>query len=367
MSLRQYANAPATTLVSSVSTLATSIEVASIVGFPPTYPFILILDRTTASEEVVLVTGGSGNTFTVTRGYDSTTAFSHDSGATVEHGISAIDPREANEHVNSDNGVHGVTGDVVGTTDTQVVTNKDLSDPTNIFPVTGEVVGTTDAQTLTNKDISATDNSINDLPVSVLVVTDATGKLDPTDGYAIPAGEVVGTTETQTLTNKTLTAPSISDPDITGVGAVKRAIKTANETVTNNATPQNDDHLFFTLEAGTWVFDAYIVPQCTVDGADLKLNISFDGTAADFMAGEHGPEVAATATSSTLMRVTNVNSVGGNLVSGVIGGSDSILTIRGFIEVTVSGTLQLKWSQNTADANGLTLKKGSWLRAERWA
>ena len=176
MSLRQYANAPATTLTSSVSNLATSIDVASIVGYPPTYPFILILDRSTGTEEVVLVTGGSGLTFTVTRGYDGTAAFSHASGATVEHGIAAIDPREANEHVNADNGVHGVTGNVVGDSDTQSLTNKDLSDGTNTFPptlttdadlaaheadtsthgVTGDVVGTTDTQTLTNKTLDST-------------------------------------------------------------------------------------------------------------------------------------------------------------------------------------------------------------------
>lgn len=121
MSLRQYANAPATTLTASVDTLAVVISVAAITGLPPSFPFTLILDRGTATEEVVLVTSGSGTDLTVTRGYDGTTAFSHDAGATVEHGISAIDPREANEHVNATSGVHGVVGELAFLTPTGVV------------------------------------------------------------------------------------------------------------------------------------------------------------------------------------------------------------------------------------------------------
>jgi hypothetical protein len=236
MSLRQYANAPATALTSSVSNLATVIDVGSITGFPPAYPFIVILDRNTASEEVVLVTSGSGLSFTVTRGYDSTTAFSHESGATVEHGIAAIDPREANEHVNADSGVHGVVGNVVGDSDTQTLTNKTVNADSNTidgfaassFVVTdgtgkadgaaaqkvipaGAVVGTSDSQTLTNKTISADSNTINGVAASSFVVSDGSGNIDGAAAQkAIPSGAVVGTTDTQTLTNKTLTNPVIN-------------------------------------------------------------------------------------------------------------------------------------------------------------
>lgn len=137
MALRTYSNAPATTLAAACSNVQTTIDVVSTTGLPITYPFILILDRGTASEEVVLCTNASGTTLTVTRGYDSTTAFSHALGASVVHGVSAIDPREANAHVNANDGVHGVTGSVVGTTDTQTLTNKTLTSSTNTFPALG--------------------------------------------------------------------------------------------------------------------------------------------------------------------------------------------------------------------------------------
>lgn len=129
MPVRQYANAPATTLNASCTNVATSIVVVSTTGLPITFPYTLIIDRGTATEEAVSVTAAAGTTLTVTRGIDSTTAFAHNAGATVVHGITAQDIREANAHVNADSGVHGVVGSLVGTTDVQTLTNKTLTSP----------------------------------------------------------------------------------------------------------------------------------------------------------------------------------------------------------------------------------------------
>lgn len=89
----------ATTLGSGISNSGTSIIVGSVTGFPVSYPYTLIIDAETVSEEVVTVTAGSGTNLTVTRGQDGTTGVSHSSGAEVIHGVSARDYREPQEHI----------------------------------------------------------------------------------------------------------------------------------------------------------------------------------------------------------------------------------------------------------------------------
>ena len=64
------------------------------------------------------------------RGADQTTVTPHSVGAELEHIFTATDADEANSHVNSASNVHSVTGSVVGTTDTQTLTNKTLTDVT---------------------------------------------------------------------------------------------------------------------------------------------------------------------------------------------------------------------------------------------
>lgn len=101
MPRRYYSSTAArTTLSSGINSTATSITVGSASGFPGSFPYTLILDQDTASEEVVTVTAGSGTTLTVTRGQDGTTGVSHSSGAAVNHGVSARDFDEPNSHVN---------------------------------------------------------------------------------------------------------------------------------------------------------------------------------------------------------------------------------------------------------------------------
>lgn len=68
----------------------TSLTVGSTAGYP-TAPFLLALERGTASEEIVLCTAVPDAThFTVSRGYDNTTRKTHAIGATVEHTVSAL-------------------------------------------------------------------------------------------------------------------------------------------------------------------------------------------------------------------------------------------------------------------------------------
>jgi hypothetical protein len=128
MAVRNYSNvATEATLTASIVAGTTSFACTSYAGFPSA-PFTAVIDRGTAQEEVILVTGVVGSTLTVTRGYDNTTATSHAAGARVLHVTVAKDYVEANAHVNATTGVHGV-GTPVGLTETQTLSNKTLTTP----------------------------------------------------------------------------------------------------------------------------------------------------------------------------------------------------------------------------------------------
>jgi hypothetical protein len=119
-----------TTLTGAATSSGTTITVAAVSGFPVSYPYTLALDYDTSSEELVNVTAAAGTTLTIVRGQDGTTGVAHDAGAAVKHVISGRDLREPQEHIAASSAIHGVTGSVVGTTDTQTLSNKTLTTPT---------------------------------------------------------------------------------------------------------------------------------------------------------------------------------------------------------------------------------------------
>ena len=100
-----------------------TLTVDSVAGLP-TPPFKVVIDPGQSSaEEICKVTGIAGTNLTVTRGWDGTSAVSHNNAAEVRHVFTAEDARLSRQHEDSTS-AHGVSGNVVGTSDTQSLTNK---------------------------------------------------------------------------------------------------------------------------------------------------------------------------------------------------------------------------------------------------
>lgn len=182
-----------------IDEVALSITAASLVNWPSGSggPFTMTIDDGEVNEETVLCTSYSGVTITIAqRGYAGTTAVAHSPGATLKHTGSAVDFDEANEHVNKTLAVHGLTvpdGPLVAETKTQTLRNKTIDGLLN---------------TLTNIPQSSVTGLVTALSVASTTATDLFNHVASIAAHGA-TGSVVGTSNPQTLINKTLNAPLI--------------------------------------------------------------------------------------------------------------------------------------------------------------
>jgi len=173
---RQYSSISVeTTLASSINTTATTITVATgtataLMGGITLAPsnvdiFTVALDVDTVNEEIVFVTGVSGDTLTISRGQAGTgnpgvSGVAHTAGATVKHVLTSSD----------------------------LIFFRNNASPVTSFAFSGSTSGTTTVQA---SAIAGT-NTLT-LP-------------------ATTSDTLVGKATTDTLTNKTLTSPTITTP-----------------------------------------------------------------------------------------------------------------------------------------------------------
>ena len=184
-----------TTTVVSGSTLAGGVTISA------GETFTVVIDPDTALEEIVDITAISGNTLTITRAIDGSSGVAHSAGAVVRHMAMGRDYREANTHIEATTG-HGATGAVVGTTNTQTLTNKTLTSPT--ITGTGAIAGTFTGNLTGN------------------VTGNVSGTSGSTTGNAATVTNGVYTTDTGTVTSTMIANGTIVNADINASAAIDK-------------------------------------------------------------------------------------------------------------------------------------------------
>lgn len=143
--MRYYSStATVKTLSTAMTTSSTTMQLSDLVNLPTSYPYTMVIDPDGA-EEIVLVTSlASGTTVNITRGTDTyqgvaggngTSKQAHSAGVSVKHMVTARDLQEPQNHIAASSAVHGLSGSIVGTSDSQTLTNKTINSANNSLTI----------------------------------------------------------------------------------------------------------------------------------------------------------------------------------------------------------------------------------------
>ena len=149
---------------------------------------------------------------------------------------------------------------------------------------------------ITDGDVSGPGSSTDN---NIATFDGATGKIIQDGGQGLPSGTIVGTSDTQTLTNKTLTSPKVgtSVNDTNGAELIKVTATSSavNEVTVANAATGNNPAL-----------------SATGDDTNVGIDITPKGTGemdvtASFMTGIFSDKVSAIGNTGTAQTITSTN------------------------------------------------------------
>jgi len=317
-----------TTTVVSGSTLAGGVTISA------GELFTVVIDPDTALEEIVDVSAIAGNTLTIVRGIDGSSAVAHSAGAVVRHMAIGRDYREANTHIEATTG-HGATGAVVGTTNTQTLTNKTLTSPT--ITGTGAIAGTFTGNLTGN------------------VTGNVSGSSGSTSGNAATVTNGVYTTDTGTVTSTMIANNTIVNADVNTAAAIAYSKLNLTGTIVN-ADITNDTITNAKINTAAAIDWTKLGISSTVssteigyvDGVTSAIQTQLDSklataTATSTYAPLASPALTGTPTAPTATAGTNTTQVAttayvGTAISNLVAGAPATLDTLDEIAAAIADT-----------------------------